>query len=372
MKILCFWLILAFALPVSAQVNIGGTGVQIGGSGGMDILSNQRPSGTLAYAKNEYVSLASGTEQNLVNYTGGSPGYVSRVFIAATGGSGTPGGSGDPTQQNIKIYLNGSGTPYITIPFANMFLDQYAWDQASNVAPCPTTSYFTKANCQASSQDFSGDFTLPIPFNTGIRITYTNSTGSTLTFFSVVEYHTGVPLTSWTTTRVLHMDSIQRQTGIVANAVVTLSNYTGGAPGRFVGLWWMEDSFIGSVSPLTAPFEGNILLYLDGAGSPNIQSSGTEDWFGLGFGFGGQGLGGTGGGNSSSTQGGWCDGTGQMCLEFIGATFGNTQAAVRWHVNDPIDFSTGEKITWQCGDTSEVSFTGTCTLWSTVFYYTQS
>lgn len=118
--------------------------------------------------------------------------------------------------------------------------------------------------------------------------------------------------------------------------------------------------------------EGVVALTLDGAGSPNIQSSGTEDWFGLSNYFQGNGTGGTGGGGLAQIQGGWKSADGQVAITFMSNSTGSTQGAARFHVHNPITFNSGEKLTWACGNTSVISFTGTCTLWSTVYYYTQN
>lgn len=330
-----------------------------------DILSPGRPAGTLASTEQKALALSASGTATLINYTGGSPGYISRIWFGMTNTSG------DPTKDTVKIYLNGSGTPSITIPAQNMCLSTYLW-KASSFGNVNNSTFFTTATNLGggSGTNVGCDFKLPVPFNSGVQVTITDTTGAASTLWYIVEYHTGVPLTTWTNTRVLHMDSITDQTGITANTVTTLSNYTGGQPGRFVGLWWMEDGFPGSVSNYVAPMEGLITLTLDGAGSPTVQSSGTEDWFGLSNYIEGNGTGGTGGGNTSQIQGGWKSADGQVAITFMGNALGETQGLVRFHVYDPITFSSGEKITWACGNTSVISFTGTCTLWSTVFYYT--
>ena len=44
----------------------------------------------------------------------------------------------------------------------------------------------------------------------------------------------------------------------------------------------------------------------------------------------------------------------------------NTASFYRFHLNDPIVFNTGLKLTWACGDTTESSFTGNPVVWTTV------
>lgn len=354
------------ATLVGSTLNIP---VYAGGSAGFygDILSAQKPSGTTAYSAAKAQALAASGTATLINYTGGSPGYVSHIFFALNNTSG------DPTKDTVKVFIDGSGTPSITIPMQNMCMATYLW-KAASTGNVSNSSYFTTATSMSGSggTNVGCNFELPIPFNTGVQITVTDTTAAASTIWYTVEYHTGVPTSTWTNTRVLHMDSINDQTGITANTVTTLSNYTGGQPGRFVGLWWMEDSVPGSASPTTAPMEGVVALTLDGAGSPNIQSSGTEDWFGLSNYFQGNGTGGTGGGGLAQIQGGWKSADGQVAITFMSNSTGSTQGAARFHVHNPITFNSGEKLTWACGNTSVISFTGTCTLWSTVYYYTQN
>jgi hypothetical protein len=50
----------------------------------------------------------------------------------------------------------------------------------------------------------------------------------------------------------------------------------------------------------------------------------------------------------------------------------NTFGAQRFFINDPITFATGLKASWTCGNTSSVSFTGTCTMRTSVYYYQEN
>jgi len=288
------------------------------------------------------------------------PGYVSRVWVALQGA--------DPSNCTVKIFINGSGTASISVPLQNFFLATYAYQNAQ--VPSALSTYFTSYN-QTTGTGSTYSFTLPIPFTTGIQVAIVNTTASTLTDWYMVDYHMGVPNT-WPYTEVLHVDVNTDVTGITANTVTTLTNYTGGNPGRFVGMWWLEDSAPGSLNPVGASMEGAFALYLDGSASPNITSSGTEDWFGYGYYFGGNGLPQTySSAPGGQIPGGWMDASGQVTIMNMGTTNGKTDSAVRYHLIDPIYFNSGLKMTWACGNTSYVSFTGTCTLWSTVFYYTQ-
>jgi hypothetical protein len=351
--------------PDGTSITISGGVISASGGGGGgfagDILSPDKATGTLNYQKNEYATCTNGSTLNLLNYSGGSPGYVDWFTLQTFGA--------DPSACTINVYYNGSGTPTISCPYANFFMAQYV--PGSNGA-FALSHIFGGLNKSNASSRVSVIFKLPIPFTSGIKIDLVNNSGSTLTVWSNCEYQTGVANT-WSYTRVLHVDAYYA-TGLAANSVNTLVNYTGGAMGRFVGLWFLDDGFPGTISPYGAPLEGNIKLYLDGSSTPNAQSSGTEDWFGLGFYFAGNNTGGVGGGsgNSSELQAGWTCSGGEIGMTFAGGVAAETNGAFRFHVRDKRYFNSGLKITWNCGDTTEINFTGTDTVWSTAFYYTES
>jgi hypothetical protein len=65
-------------------------------------------------------------------------------------------------------------------------------------------------------------------------------------------------------------------------------------------------------------------------------------------------------------------GAGQIGITFMSGTAFLTEGAFRFHVRDKRYFNSGLKLTWNCGDTSEVPFSGRGTLFSTAFYYTES
>jgi hypothetical protein len=49
-----------------------------------------------------------------------------------------------------------------------------------------------------------------------------------------------------------------------------------------------------------------------------------------------------------------------------------TFGAQRFFIQDPIVFNTGIKMTWTCGVTARVSFSGTCLLFAQAWYYTEN
>jgi hypothetical protein len=91
----------------------------------------------------------------------------------------------------------------------------------------------------------------------------------------------------------------------------------------------------------------------------SYQSSGTEDYFQMGF-------------YMASIPINWTN-NGYIGSTFINRTGGPaTLSAYRFHINDPIVFSSSLAITWQVGDTSQVSWSsGSPKVWVTAFYYTE-
>lgn len=338
-----------------------------GGGGGFsgDILSPNKPTGTLASQKNEYATVAAGATINLLNYTGGD-GYVDRLFIALAGTAGSAVG----LNMTINIYYNGEGTPTVSVPIYNFFLSVYC--VSGSTPPAYFANRFIGFNSPNSTDSSYYSF-IPIPFAGSIKIDLVNNESGSFQVFSMAEYQAGVANTTWTNTRKLRV-ATYNASGLAMNSVSTLVNYSGSA-GRLLGLWMLDDEVPGSISPKGAPLEGNVKLYLDGAATPNVESSGTEDWFGMGFYFGAHGASNPAGGGGIASQigQGWT-GNGEIGVTYIGAGAGGftTNSAYRFHVDDKRNFASGLKITWNCGDSTEVSFTGTDTVWFTVFYYTAS
>lgn len=487
MKIFIPMLILLYCSVAHAQVQLG-SGVQVGGgvASVVDILSPDKPTGTTAYVSHDQLSVANGATQNLINYTG--VGYVDNIFIATKGSA-----AGTATNSTINVYYDGSGTPTISVTLGNFCMAKYI--DTANLTSFFGSEYIT-ANSTKSNDTFSCRFTLPIPFTTGIKIDYVNATGSTVTFWSMAEYQSGVANT-WPNTRKLRI--CQTNPGsVAAYSQQQICSNAGNGSGRIAGLWWLEDSTAGSSNPLTAPMEGNFRYYADvatkvwaagtaytagdtivdsngniqtvtvggtsggaqptwnytrstttdntvtwtetpgdpsntwrasqpyslagafsildtngnvevlttagtsGASAPTwnvtvggtttdggatwtnvgtptlaqMQSSGAEDFFGIGHYFGALAVtpyaGNTAATNSVQVPAG-IGVNPYVGLTFIGASNGATQAAYRWFINDKRTFTGQFSFLWQNGDSSQVPFvSGGGYLNATVFYYTQN
>jgi len=314
-----------------------------GGAGAVSILSPSKPTGTLTTQTNALVSVAASATQNILNLSG-ADGYVSNLFIALDG-SGA-----NINDTTITIQYDGEATPTINaVPILQFFGAVYmenggAWN-----------SLFLGNNGPLGGGVGVGmRLAIPIPYSNSILISITNNGSGAITLYSTASAQVGVSNT-WSDARKLNC-AVYYNGSITPYSTVTLANESSLTPGRIIGLWWMEDSYPNGVNPGTAPLEGLMSLYIDGAGSPNLQSSGTEDFFGIGF-YGGGVSNNTG--NASSVENGtafWAGGT----------TFG----FYRWFYMDPVTFTNAFELTWEAGNASRVAYTGDPTLWCTVYYYT--
>lgn len=341
---------LALVASVSGQTVLGGS-VSVGGAATTDIFSASRPIGTLAYSKLEYQTVTAGSTQTLLNYASGD-GYVSEMLIAII----CSGDALSCTDSTIKVYENGSGAASISLPLYQFMGSKYIVSTSNH----HFNSQFITASGASISNGVSYQFMLPIPFTGGVKIDLVNVGSASMTLFSTIAYHTGVPNT-WNYTRHLKVGTLSTgSAGCSPNSTVTLmDDHAVGVPGRFFGLWLQADGFINSVSSRPAPLEGDLSIYLDGSGTSSYTSSGTEDYFGMGF-YGANYA------SENSMPGSW-HGT-----AFWDNTIAdNTWSFYRFHQLDPIVFSSGLKITWQCGDTSQASFTGNPVVWATTWYYAE-
>jgi Protein of unknown function (DUF2961) len=132
---------------------------------------------------------------------------------------------------------------------------------------------------------------------------------------------------------------------------------------------WIYDGYPGSVSTKTSPLEGPFKMYQNGSSSPWYVSSGSEDFFHENWyftaiaNFGGAGAG-LGYGKNMAPASSDVENT---------VNSNNTWGALRFFVNDPITFSSEEKVTWTCGVNGiGFDFTGTCAVFGTLWYYTQN
>ena len=314
-----------------------------GGSGSQaDILNDSRPPGVVGQEVHKNLAILAGATATILSTVSGS-GYVSELFIAS-----------NKYTTEVIVTVDGEGTPQIDANIADLVGDNYVDSQ-----PAFFGNWISGSNGTAGNP--AGTLRIPIPFSSSVLIQVKNNAVATATITSHVIYHTGIT-DNWPLTQHLHL-AVVGASGITANTETDMLNVSAIKPGKLMGFGWIYDGFPGSVMPATAGLEGAFKVYVDGSGTPSLATGGSEDLFGMPFYFANTGAFGTGVNNTlapSSTD---------IALTVKTSV---TWGAQRFFVKDPIPFTNALRVTWTCGNTAAVGFTGTCTLKSSVYYYTQN
>jgi hypothetical protein len=315
-----------------------------------DILT-EKPFGTKQSYKNEYAYLGSGATTDVLPTVTGS-GYVDHIYIAAV------------SSFEVKIYVDGETNPSSDI---TNLLD-LCGDHYVDTQPSFAGRWIIGGNAGVQGVGSCG-LILPVPFKSSVHITVTNHASAMIgPWFSTVTYNLGVT-DNYSYTQKLFIVS-GAASGVSPNSVVSLLNVTPNKRGRLAGIAWLYDGYPGGVSPATGPLEGNFRIFLDGTANPNYESSGSEDFFDMEYYFHGFG--------TESVWNGYTFNTGfNQSGGNIGMTVKTNQnppftfGAYRFFIDDPIVFQNALKIDWACGNTSQANFTGKCTVFWTVYYYTE-
>jgi hypothetical protein len=304
----------------------------------IDILSPDKPKGTKGSAFLKASVLTHGSTVDLLP-TVSCAGYVDHIWIA--------NGAYD---LEVIVTVDGEVTPSIDQRLPNLLGAYY--NGINSLQPAFTSKWISTASGGTNQQ--GGMFNLPIPFASSVHIQIKNNHATnSYTIWGLVTYQCGVP-DNWPYTQRLFAVQAENDT-MSANSTLSMLNITPGKKGRLAGFAWLEDSTAGSASPATAPLEGAFKITLDGTLA--ITSSGGEDFFGMG--------------------GYFVQQTAPVIAGDIGLTMANASnkwSAFRFFVQDPIVWQgTGaETMTWACGNTTFVSFTGTCKSQTTVYYYLEN
>lgn len=308
------------------------------------LFSQDRPTGVMGTEIHKNLTISPGATVTILNTTAG-PGYVSELAVFST-----------QYNTQITITVDGESTPSIQCKIAELMGDAYLDTQ-----PVFNGNWITTGNNGANQM--GGLFRLPIPFGSSIVVTLTNNSGTTANTAEYAVYQTGVANT-WQYTQRLHV-AVVNAFSIPPNAETDMVNVTPNKRGRLAGFGWIYDGFPGNVSPATAPIEGAFKMYTDGSTQPNYMTSGTEDMFGMGWYFRAYNAFGASGPNNTPAPS-----NGDNILT-ISTPY--TWGAQKFYIHQPITFNTGLRISWTCGNTTNgVNFTGTCTMKSTVYYYTEN
>ncbi len=304
------------------------------------LLTETRPTGTIGYIKQEKTTLpVSGSGFITIHdYTGGDPGYIANLWFGITG-------SATDTRNSTVLKITVDSVVIFNDRLPLYFAAEYQYNQTSFM------SRFVSANNNNSDNVGFSSF-IPIPFSSSFKIEIQNGSASTTGFvWASGIFHTSVA-NAWTRTRKLRTAS-GTVTGLTVNTVQTLVDVSSLNPGRMLGTFMSIDAFPGSASPQTACLEGNVKIYLDGAGSPNFETPGTEDYFLM-----------------SNYFQGYLSGA---CSDYFGLPIKSTYTfnMYRFHIFDPIVFENALKVTWNAGDSSQVNFTGSIRLSWCIWYYTE-
>jgi hypothetical protein len=302
-----------------------------------DLLSfEHRPYGTPTSFKTEVTAFNHGASVDLVNYSGG-PGYMSDFWFSVT--------LNYSDLNNITMTITADGNTVFSDRACLYFAAEYQYN----------TTVFASRFIGASNNNSNNvgyyNF-LPVPFSSSLKITITNNSGSQNGFcWSTLTLQLGVPNRSPRTRRMICSSGLL--TNQTVDTVITLVNATGLNPGRLAGISMSLDSYPNGANPPTAPLEGNFKFYLDGSGSPSIETSGTEDYPHMANYF--QGY------NAPTVP------------DYLGLTFKTSETwnFYRFHIPDPICFQNALKVTWNCGDSGEVNFTGGVRVAFCLWYYTE-
>lgn len=287
--------------------------------------------GTPGHDKTEQVSVAASATQTLMNHSDG-PGYVSTISIQVN--------STDFRARErsvLSIYRDGEATPSITGEVRAIF-------GADDLPPAFLTKHI---GAFLTGNDANYVLTLMIPYASSIKIDITNgSSTATMTVWSNVQRMSGVAV-DWD--RYTHLyGAAHGNTAVAQYAEETLLDVSG--RGLLHGLILR---LIASGSTPTM-LEGNIKIYLDGAGSPSLEWSGTEDYFRNGFYFEGGTL--------------RADHVGTIKVDATSHIY----TAYRFHVPDPIPFATHCKVTWSNGQSGQGTAPGTSDCLAFSWYYLDS
>lgn len=283
--------------PPNYQVVTAGSGIQVtpnagthtftistaSGLQGVDVLSDQRNSGTVGPPQNlEYVSVTGGSTVTLVNIASG-PGVIERLWMAFSINSG------DATRalnnSIITITPNNGLAPSVRMPVSAYFYSVYSGESGTFAR---YTSYYNSGNsnctntndvCSAAPSIISVRSYIPIPFWNGVTITLTLDSTATGTLWSEPEFDNAAdnfPFTGKLWAQFICPTSVAYPTQTICPTPTStatpyyaqeqLADFYGPNPGRFFGEYLLSDDTPGGAQGTAyATLEGNYRLYLDNA-----------------------------------------------------------------------------------------------------------
>lgn len=214
-----------------------------------------------------------GNEEDLLNITSGS-GVVNYVWLACRPNAAN---SWPEFDYSIRVYTDGNTTPDIDMDLGSFF--GYADGHLYPQADISCAHWHARVGGTSHIDRSGGGIRLAMPFTSGIRICVANTVNTAAAVvFSQVDYllssdnpgMTVPPYRLYTT----GTHWIGGRATLAANADATLATIAAGNPGIIVG-----HSMTMANATDYSYLERELAVYVDGEGSPSIQSSGTEDWF---------------------------------------------------------------------------------------------
>ncbi len=251
-----------------------------------------------------YDSIAAGGSKELLHIQ--SAGIINRIWITINDRS--------PQMLRslvIQMYWNNETKPAVSVPFGDFF----------GVGLGRTTAFENALFANAEGRSFNSF--IAMPFKTGARIVIVNESNKSLrNIFFDVDYNL---LTTWNDDYLYFHAYWHRDTATILSEDVALLPQVNGR-GRFLGV------NIGvNANPLYKKSwfgEGEVKIYLDGdTNLPTLNGTGTEDYIGTAW------------------------GQGKFINKFTGCTIASDSlpqwAFYRYHIPDPIYFSSACKVTIQ-------------------------
>ncbi|NOY76894.1 MAG: DUF2961 domain-containing protein [Calditrichaeota bacterium] len=230
------------------------------------------------------------------------PGIISHIWATV--------GSSDPFWGRslvLRIYWDGAPEPSVVAPFGDFFGVGHGALTSFNSAVVTRSSYGRAVNCYWK-----------MPFRKHARITVTNES----TVFPTESFYYQVDWQKWPELPkdILYFHARYRQAMPAGPGDYTILETTG--KGQYVGTVYsvqeMETGWFG---------EGDDRFYIDGETTPSLRGTGTEDYFGDGWGL------------------------RQFSRPYYGASLwegyfpGDRVTAYRWHIPDPVTFKKSIKVT---------------------------
>ena len=293
-----------------------------------------RAGGTLAMAKGKGVTVANGATQTLLSYSGG-PGYVADIFFT------------HDSNNSINMTVTVDGSTVYSGPHCYFILGaRYA------AITSPFANQITSSLGGLVSK-------IPIPFTSSISITITNNSGTTATTYWEIGYVKLPEVVDWGRCNKLNVaqaglsSSGDTALSLSQDQTGTLLNLSSSPPGQLLGICL---EFNGASVNNNSILEGPVKFTIDG--TLEFVTSGAEDYFEMADYFAAV---------SAGVSSAWAS------LIYKDPGSGHFFAACRFHVPDPVLFENALKVEVQMGDsTSGLTFTGSCLLGYTVWYYTAS